>query len=55
MQVVNKIPFVNEKASLNKTIKIINLKKLGVAIIRNSKKETIGIFTDYNRQITRDA
>ena len=46
MLTANKIPFVNEKASLNKTIKIINLKKLGVAIIRNAKKETIGIFTD---------
>ena len=42
----NKIPFINENSSLEKTIKIINAKKLGVAIIRNNKKETTGIFTD---------
>ena len=41
-----KIPFINENSSLEKTIKIINEKKLGVAIIRNNKKETTGIFTD---------
>ena len=41
-----KIPFINENSSLEKIIKIINLKKLGVAIIRNNKKETTGIFTD---------
>ncbi len=42
----NKIPFIDENYSFNKALKIINLKKLGVGIVRNNKKETIGIFTD---------
>ena len=32
--------------TFDKTIKLINLKKLGVVIIRNKKNETTGIFTD---------
>ncbi len=46
MLVKNKIPFINENESLEKTIKLINSKKLGVVIIRNRKNETTGIFTD---------
>ena len=46
MIIGNDIPFINENASLVKAIKLINSKKLGVAIIRNNKKETVGIFTD---------
>ena len=42
----NKIPFIDENASLGKAIKLINSKKLGVVIVRNKKKETTGIFTD---------
>ncbi len=42
----NKIPFIDERTSFNNAIKLINLKKLGVVIVRNSKKETTGIFTD---------
>ena len=42
----NKIPFINENSSFEKALSIINLKKLGVAIVRNKKKETTGIFTD---------
>ena len=42
----NKIPFVDENSKIEKVIKLINLKKLGVAIIRNKKRETVGIFTD---------
>ncbi len=42
----NKIPFIEEDSSFNKAIKLINLKKLGVVIVRNKKKETTGIFTD---------
>jgi len=42
----NKIPFIDENFSFNRALKIINSKKLGVAIVRNKKKETIGIFTD---------
>ena len=46
MLIKNKIPFINENASLRKSINLINSKKLGVAIVRNKKNETIGIFTD---------
>ena len=46
MFVGNKIPFTNESTNIEKVIKLINLKKLGVAIIRNKKNETVGIFTD---------
>ena len=46
MLIDNKIPFILENATIDKTIKLINLKKLGVVIVRNKKKETTGIFTD---------
>ena len=42
----NKIPFIDENSSFNKVLKMINLKKLGLVLVRNKKKETIGIFTD---------
>ena len=42
----SKIPFINEDKKIEKVIKLINKKKLGVAIIRNKKLETSGIFTD---------
>tara|TARA_Y100000816_G_scaffold287861_1_gene271378 strand:+ start:1703 stop:2671 length:969 start_codon:yes stop_codon:yes gene_type:complete len=42
----NKIPFVYENSTIEKAIKIINSKKLGVVVVRNNKKETTGIFTD---------
>ena len=42
----NKIPLINDKATLSQAIKLINTKKLGVAIVTNKKKETVGIFTD---------
>ena len=41
-----KIPFINEDAKIEKVIKLINKKKLGVVIVRNKKLETCGIFTD---------
>ena len=41
-----KIPLINEKATLGQAIKLINLKKLGVAVVINKKRETVGIFTD---------
>jgi arabinose-5-phosphate isomerase len=41
-----KIPFVDENSKIEKVIKLINLKKLGIAIVRNRKKQTIGVFTD---------
>ena len=42
----NKLPFANENDTFHRVISIINSKKLGVAIIRNHKKQTVGIFTD---------
>ena len=42
----NKIPLINDKVTLGQAIKLINSKKLGVAIVINKKKETVGIFTD---------
>ena len=41
-----KIPFVNENLQMKKALKILSEKKLGILIIRNNKKQTIGIITD---------
>lgn len=40
------IPFVNEKIQMSKALKILSDKKLGVLVVRNRKKKTIGIITD---------
>jgi arabinose-5-phosphate isomerase len=42
----NKIPFINEKNLLQKALKIISSKKLGVLIVKNSMNKTTGIITD---------
>ncbi len=42
----DKIPFVNENLQMNKALKILNEKKLGILIVRNKIKKTIGIITD---------
>ena len=42
----NKIPFINENASMKNALKIITKKKLGVLIAKNSKGLTTGIITD---------
>ena len=42
----NKIPFVNENMQMNKALKILSEKKLGILLIRNKKRNTIGIITD---------
>ena len=42
----NKIPFVNENIQVKRALKILSQKKLGVLIVRNKKKNTIGIITD---------
>ena len=34
----NKIPFIDENSSFEKVLKLINLKKLGVVIVRNKKR-----------------
>ena len=46
MLIKDKIPFINENDNLKKAFKILNLKKLGVVIVRNNKNITKGIFTD---------
>ncbi|MDC0417259.1 KpsF/GutQ family sugar-phosphate isomerase [Candidatus Pelagibacter sp.] len=42
----SKVPFVNENLKMNKALKILTQKKLGVLIVRNNKKQTKGIITD---------
>jgi arabinose-5-phosphate isomerase len=42
----NKIPFVNENKKMSEAIKILSNKKLGILIIQNKSKKTIGIVTD---------
>lgn len=41
-----KIPFINENITLDKAIKILNIKKIGVIIAQNKEKKTTGILTD---------
>ena len=41
-----KIPFIDENKKLSEAIKIINLKKIGIVVIRNKKKNICGVFTD---------
>ena len=41
-----KIPFVSEKLKMREAIKILSEKKLGILIVRNRHKKTIGIITD---------
>ena len=40
------IPFVNENLQMNKALKILSDKKLGILVVRNKHKKTIGIITD---------
>ena len=42
----NKIPFVNENMLMKKALKTLSNKKLGILVIRNKNKKTIGIITD---------
>ena len=42
----NKIPFVKENLNMKSAIKILSNKKLGVLIVQNKQKKTIGIITD---------
>tara|TARA_B110001452_G_scaffold129172_1_gene107358 strand:+ start:1614 stop:2594 length:981 start_codon:yes stop_codon:yes gene_type:complete len=46
MIIGNKIPFINENIKMKDALKIISNKKLGVLLVRNSKKITTGIITD---------
>ena len=40
------IPFVNQDLSMRKAMNILTKKKLGILIVRNNKKKTVGIITD---------
>ena len=42
----NKIPFIDEKSTMKNALKILSKKNLGVLIIRNKIKKTIGVITD---------
>ena len=46
MLVGNKIPFVKENLKMKKALKILSNKKLGILIVQNQQKKTIGIITD---------
>ena len=41
-----KIPLVNENLKMKLAIKILTNKKLGVLIVQNKRKKTIGVITD---------
>ena len=41
-----KIPFVNENIKMNRALKILSKKNLGILIVKNKKKITTGIITD---------
>ena len=46
MLVGNKIPFIDENLKMKKALKILSNKKLGILIVQNKKKKTVGIITD---------
>ena len=46
MVIGKKIPFVNENTQMHKALKILSQKKLGILIVQNRYKKTIGIITD---------
>ena len=46
MIVGNKIPFVNQNLKMEKALKILSEKKLGILIVLNKYKKTVGIITD---------
>jgi arabinose-5-phosphate isomerase len=46
MLIGKKIPFVSEKLKMKKALSILSDKKLGILIVQNKQKKTIGIITD---------
>ena len=42
----NEIPFVKENLKMDKALKILTKKKLGILIVLNNKNKTVGIVTD---------
>ena len=41
-----KIPFVNENLIMKKALKVLSEKKLGILVVRNNQRKTVGIITD---------
>ena len=41
-----RVPFIDERSNMKSALKILSEKNLGVLIIRNKKKRTIGVVTD---------
>ena len=41
-----KIPFVNKDLNMKKALNILSNKRLGILIVQNNQKRTIGIITD---------
>ena len=46
MLVGNRIPFVSQNLTMKEALKILSSKNLGVLIVQNKQKKTIGIITD---------
>ncbi len=46
MLVKNKIPFVNENELMKKSLKTLNIKKLGFLVVVNNQGHNTGVFTD---------
>ena len=46
MLVGNKIPFIREDLKMKKALNVLSEKKLGILIVQDKKKRTIGIITD---------
>jgi arabinose-5-phosphate isomerase len=46
MQSGKKIPFVNQNLKMKEALKVLSDKKLGILIVRDKQKKTIGIITD---------
>ena len=46
MLIGNNIPFINESVKMKRAITLLSEKKLGILIVRNKQKKTIGIITD---------
>ena len=42
----SRIPFVNENIKTQKALKVLSQKNLGILVVRNKKRKTIGIITD---------
>jgi len=46
MLIGNRVPFVNENLKMKIALKILSNKKLGILVVQNKQKKTVGIITD---------